>query len=48
MGPLTNVTGRNKEISTNEVDIIAPNNSFMDAKAASVEFIPFWIFAVTD
>ena len=48
MGPLIKATGRNNDINTNDVETIAPNNSFMDCCAASMVDIPFWMFPVTD
>ena len=47
-GPLPKATGRNKDINTNDVEIMAPTNSFIDCCAASMDDIPFRIFAVTD
>ena len=48
MGPLDKATGRNNATNTNDVEITAPNNSFIDCCAASIDDIPFWMFAVTD
>ena len=48
MVPLFKATGRNKDINTNDVETMAPNNSFMDCCAASMVDIPFWMFPVTD
>ena len=48
IGPLNKATGRNNAIKTNDVETIAPNNSFIDCCAASIGDIPFWMFAVTD
>jgi len=48
IGPLNKATGRNNAIKTNDVETIAPNNSFIDCCAASMGDIPFCMFAVTD